>query len=208
MQGLFFCVYNLGIVRGGGQLKKVRLRELFYIFLRIGGFTFGGGYAMLPLIEKEFVEEREWLKAQEFLDIFAVVQGIPGIIAVNSSLFIGYKLRGIPGALASVLGISLPSIIIISLIVQPFLYLQNNPYVNAIFGGIRACVVMLILWAGFKMGKKAIVDYISVLYTLGMIVGMLVFNIHPIFLIGLAGIIGVLSTGGKTKEVYDTDDTH
>lgn len=186
-------------------MEKIRLRDLFYIFLRIGGFTFGGGYAMLPLIEKELVEERKWLTEKEFLDIFAVIQGIPGIIAVNSSLFIGYKLRGIPGALTSVMGISLPSIIIITLIAQSLLNLQYNPYVNAIFTGIRAAVVVLIFWAGFKMGKKAIIDYKSIFYTVGMMAGLLFFNIHPIILIGLAGIIGIIHNQVTKEKTYDTN---
>ncbi len=176
---------------------KIRLVDLFLIFLRIGGFTFGGGYAMLPLIEKELVEERKLLTDQEFLDIIAVIQGIPGIIAVNSSLFIGYRLRGITGALTAALGISLPSVIIISLIARTLLTIQNNPQVISVFTGIRACVVVLILWAGLRMGKKAIYNPFSLLYTIGMIIGMLYFNVHPIFLIILAGLTGILTSSKK-----------
>jgi chromate transporter len=178
---------------------KIRLIDLFLIFLRIGGFTFGGGYAMLPLIEKELVEERKLLTDQEFLDIIAVIQGIPGIIAFNSSLFIGYRLRGIIGALTAATGISLPSIVIISLIAKTLLTIQNNPQVISVFTGIRACVVVLIFWAGLRMGKKAIDNSFSLLYTLGMIIGMLFFNIHPIFLIIMAGLIGILIHGKEMR---------
>ncbi|MFW6287722.1 MAG: chromate transporter [bacterium] len=173
--------------------KTIRLIDLFIVFLRIGGFTFGGGYAMLPLIEKDLVEKRKLLTDQEFLDIIAVVQGIPGIIAVNSSLFIGYKLRGIPGALIAVSGITLPSIIIITLITQTLINIRENPNVVSVFSGIRACVVVLIFWAGYKMSKKAIIKVNSLLYTIGMVIGMMVFKVHPVLLIISAGIIGIVT---------------
>lgn len=187
------------------EKKKIGLFELFKVFFSIGGFTFGGGYAMLPLIERDLVEKRKLLTDQEFLDILAVVQGIPGIIAINSSLFIGYKLRGIPGALCSVLGVSLPSIIIITLIAQTLLNIRENPLVISIFSGIRACVVVLIFWAGFKMSKKAIINNTSYLYTAGMIIGMLILKVHPIFLIIAAGIIGILTNGKKKELQNDTN---
>ncbi|MFP4661174.1 MAG: chromate transporter [Halanaerobiales bacterium] len=184
--------------------KTIRLIDLFIVFLRIGGFTFGGGYAMLPLIEKDLVEKRKLLTDQEFLDIIAVVQGIPGIIAVNTSLFIGYKLRGIPGALTAVSGITLPSIVIIALIAQTLLNIRQNPIVVSVFSGIRACVVVLIFWAGFKMSKKAIIKKSSILYTIGMIVGMMVFEIHPVILIISAGIIGIVTSNIQCKIEEDT----
>lgn len=185
--------------------KKIGLIELFLLFLRIGGFTFGGGYAMLPLIEKEMVMDKKLLTEQEFLDIIAVIQGIPGIIAVNSSLFIGYKLRGIPGALFAVTGMSLPSILIISLIAQTLLNIRGNSMVISIFLGIRACVVVLIFWAGFRMSKKAIIDKTSYLYTLGMIVGLMLLKIHPIIMIILAGVIGIITN--KPHKELQNDNT-
>ncbi len=180
--------------------NTIGLIDLFILFLKIGGFTFGGGYAMLPLIEKELVEDRKLLNNQEFLDIIAIVQGIPGIIAVNSSLFIGYKLRGIPGALFSVLGITLPSIIIISMIAQTLLNVRDNPIVISVFSGIRACVVVLIFWAGFKMSKKAMINIKSYFYTVAMVVGMMILKIHPVILIALSGIIGIL-INKESKEI-------
>ena len=185
-------------------MEDIKYSKLFRIFLEVGGFTFGGGYAMLPLLETELVEKREWLTNEEFLDIFAIVQGIPGIIAINSALFIGYKLKGILGALTAVAGISLPSIVIISLITEPLLNLQHNQHVSGIFMGIRVCVVVLIFWAGFKMGKKAIIEYKSIFYTLGMLIGILSFDLSPIILIAAAGIIGLITT--RDKE-YNNDTT-
>ena len=177
-------------------MKQIKLSKLFRIFLEIGGFTFGGGYAMLPLLETELVEKQNYLTDEEFLDIFAIVQGIPGIIAINSSLFIGYKLRGVLGALTAVTGISLPSIIIITLITEPLLNLEHNFYITGILMGIRTCVVVLIFWAAYRMGKKAIVNAISILYTLGMIIGILYFNLSPIILIAAAGLLGIIFNQG------------
>jgi chromate transporter len=177
-------------------MEKIKLQNLFRIFLEIGGFTFGGGYAMLPLLEIELVDKQEWLTDEEFLDIFAIVQGIPGIIAINSALFIGYKLRGVLGALTAVTGISLPSIIIISLITEPLLNLEHSYYVSGIMMGIRTCVLVLILWAAYKMGKKAIIEPTSIFYTIGMVVGILYFNLSPIILIVLAGLIGLIFNRG------------
>jgi len=190
----------------GAYMKQIKLRELFSTFMRIGRFTFGGGYAMIPLIEKELVEQKGLLTEEEFIDIIAVVQGIPGVIAVNSSLFIGYKLRGILGALTSVLAISLPSILIILSIAQLLLNLQGNQWVEALFKGVRSAVVVLIFWAGYKMSKKAIVNYSSLIYTLGVVLGILVFKLHPIVLIGFAGIIGMITSITKTKEYNDDTD--
>jgi len=187
-------------------MKKIKLRELFTTFMRIGGFTFGGGYAMIPLIEKELVEEKKLLTEEEFIDIIAVVQGIPGVVAINSSLFIGYKLRGILGALISALGISLPSVLIILSIAQLLLNLQENQWVEALFKGVRSAVVVLIFWAGYKMSKKAIINYTSLIYTFAMILGILVFKFHPILLIGLAGVVGIMTSINETKEYNDDID--
>ncbi len=176
-------------------MDKISLSDLFQVFLKIGGFTFGGGYAMLPLIEEEFVERRELIKEEEFIDMIAVIQGIPGIIAINSSLFIGYRLRGIMGALTSALAMSLPSVIIITLIANILLHIHDNQIVLAVFSGIRATVVVLIFWAGYRMSKKAIINRWSLLYTFGMVVGMLVLKVHPIILILSAGIISIILSG-------------
>ncbi|MFW6238410.1 MAG: chromate transporter [Halanaerobiales bacterium] len=181
-----------------------RLRTLFIIFFRIGGFTIGGGYAMLPLIERELVIERGWLTEEEFLDIFAIIQGIPGVIAVNSSLYIGYKLEGIPGALSAGAGMSLPPVLIIFLIIRLFFQARGLPLFEAFFSGIRASVVVLIFWAGYRMARKALISRRSIFYTLGMIVGLKVFNLHPIILIIMAGVAGLIFAEGKEEKTDDT----
>ncbi|MFW5999577.1 MAG: chromate transporter [Halanaerobiaceae bacterium] len=185
-------------------MNKKRLRDLFIIFFRIGGFTIGGGYAMLPLIERELVLERGWLSEKEFLDIFAIIQGIPGVIAVNSALYIGYKLEGISGAISAGAGMSLPPVLIIFLVIRLFFQARGLPVFEAFFSGIRSCVVVLIFWAGYRMGKKAVVSGKSIFYTLGMIVGLEVFNLHPIILIIIAGLAGLIFAEGEEKKTDDT----
>lgn len=127
--------------------------ELFFIFLKIGAFTFGGGYAMIALLQNEFVSKKEWLSSGEFLDIVSISESTPGPIAVNTATFIGYKKAGFFGSLLSTLGVCIPSftvIFLISLIFEKFLKFE---YVGFAFKGIGACVVYLILSAGIKMLK-------------------------------------------------------
>ena len=128
--------------------------ELFGTFFKIGAFTFGGGYAMVALLEHEFVEEKRWLTREEFLDMVAIAESTPGPVAVNSATYIGYKLAGVAGAAASTLAVCLPSFGVIYLISLFFdRFLQLTVVANA-FKGIQACVIYLILSAGVKMLKN------------------------------------------------------
>ena len=133
-------------------MKKTR--DLFWTFLKIGAFTFGGGYAMVALLEREFVEDKQWLSREEFLDMVAIAESTPGPVAVNSATYIGYKLAGVAGAAASTLAVCLPSFAVIYLISLFFdRFLQLTVVANA-FKGIQACVIYLILSAGVKMLKN------------------------------------------------------
>ena len=134
--------------------------DSFKTFFRIGGFTIGGGYAMIPLIESEVVDKHRWLSRKEFLDIIAIAQSCPGVFAINMSVFIGYKMRKLPGAICSAFGTALPSFIIILLIAMFFANFQDNPVVEAIFRGVRPAVVALIAAPLFKMAKTAMKDKI------------------------------------------------
>ena len=128
--------------------------EAFSIFFKIGAFTIGGGYAMVALLEHEFVEEKRWLTREEFLDMVAIAESTPGPVAVNSATYIGYKLAGAAGAAASTLAVCLPSFAVIYLISLFFdRFLQLTVVANA-FKGIQACVIYLILSAGVKMLKN------------------------------------------------------
>lgn len=137
------------------------LFDLFYIFARIGGFTFGGGYAMLPMLQKEVVEKRKWATQDELMDYYAIGQCTPGIIAVNVATFIGTKLKGFWGALFATLGVITPSIIIIMIIAAFISGFQDIEIVTHAFNGIRAAVVALILSSVIKLSKKSIVDRIT-----------------------------------------------
>lgn len=128
---------------------------LFLTFAKIGAFTLGGGYAMLPLIEREIVDRRQWISRPEFLDLVAVAQSAPGILAINMAVFVGYKLKGARGAFVSALGAALPSFVIILMIALFFRDYQQNPVVNRIFKGIRPAVVALIAVPVFNLGKNA-----------------------------------------------------
>ncbi len=122
-----------------------RLTHLFWSFFKIGLFTFGGGYAMIPLIQREVIDRTGWIRREEFLDLLTLAQSVPGPIAVNTSVFVGYKLRGLRGAAAALLGTVLPSFVIILVIAVFFAGIRQNPVVDAAFKGMRPAVVALII---------------------------------------------------------------
>lgn len=167
--------------------------QLFTTFFRIGAFTFGGGYAMIPLIEKEIVTNKKWIKEEEILDYFAISQSIPGAIAINTSTLVGYKLAGKRGALCASIGIILPSLIIISLIAMFFTGISQQPLVRAIFSGINAGVILLIVLAGVKIFKAAVVDRLSLGIFLLSLAVMMFTKLSPIIVIIAGGLIGWLS---------------
>ena len=131
------------------------LTELFFSFLKIGAFTLGGGYAMIPLVREEVVEKKCWMHDEEFLNMLALAQSAPGVMAVNTAFFIGYKLRGYAGVFAAVLGSILPSFTIILLIAAVFTRFREMPAVEAVFKGIRPAVVALIAAPLWKMARSA-----------------------------------------------------
>lgn len=122
-----------------------RLRTIFGSFFKIGLFTFGGGYAMIPLIEREVIDRRGWVERREFLDLLTLAQSVPGPIAVNTAVFVGYRMRSLRGALAALAGTILPSFTIILLIALFFADIRQNPVVDAAFKGMRPAVVALII---------------------------------------------------------------
>ena len=128
--------------------------KLFWTYVKIGTFTIGGGYAMLPLIEREVVDKHHWIDGQEFLDMIALAQAAPGLIAVNSAIFIGWKIYGWRGVVATVLGAVLPSFLIILLIAMVFRDIHEYPMVEAIFKGVRPAVVALIAATVVRMSKN------------------------------------------------------
>ena len=136
-----------------------RSLELFFTFMKIGAFTLGGGYAMLSMVEKAVVDQKKWIENDEFWDMMAIVQSLPGVFAVNTALYVGEKVAGRKGAFASMLGAILPSIVIILLLATVFREFRDNPVVERIFKGIRPCVVALILAPSLRMIKSAKVTW-------------------------------------------------
>lgn len=167
------------------------LVELFWTFAKMGVVTFGGGYAMLPIIQREIVEKRHWASEAEVMDYYAIGQCTPGIIAVNTSTFIGYKRKGILGGFAATFGFVFPSLVIITMIAAFLQNFAHISYVTHAFNGIRACVCALILDAVIKLGKKSIIDkwcaVICVLITLLSIFT----SLSPVVFVVLAGIAGI-----------------
>ena len=164
--------------------------QAFRIFFKIGIFTLGGGYAMVPLIEEEIVKKHQWVSKEDFLDLLAVSQSAPGIFAVNMSIFIGYKLRGVRGSLVTALGTVLPSFLIILAIAIFFQAFQHNPYVERIFKGIRPAVVALIAAPTFSMAKSAKINRYTVIIPVVSALLIWLLGVSPIYIILLAGIGG------------------
>ncbi len=167
-------------------------KQLFLTFLKIGGFTIGGGYAMIPLMEKEIVEKQRWMNREEFLDIMAVAQSTPGIFAIDMASHVGYKLGGLRSALWSILGTVLPSLVIILLVAFFFQSYQDNHYVVNAFKGIRPVVVALIASPVFKMAKSAKITWRTCWIPVVSTLLIWACGVSPIYVILVACIAGYL----------------
>lgn len=166
--------------------------SLFIIFLKIGAFTFGGGLAMLPLIKNELVDKRGWVTSEEFVDLVAVSMTAPGAIVINTAVNVGYRIKGIPGSLASVLGASLPSFTIIMVIATFFLQFQELPKIEAVFNGVRPAVAALIAAAIYKIGKPVFSNTKSMFFIFFYLAVSLILNLHPILVILMGGLSGLI----------------
>ncbi len=181
-------------------MKLKQLVNIFWIFFKIGAFTFGGGLAMLPLIQKEVVDKRQWVSEADILDIFAISQSVPGVIAVNSAIFIGKRLLGLSGALAATLGVVMPSFIAIILVITILTGLKGNLIVDKVFTGIRAASTGLILLAALKLGKTAIKSKAGYIIAVVAFVMIAVFDIHAMWAVILGGVTGVLTYWNKKEQ--------
>ena len=172
-------------------MKKTR--DLFWTFLKIGAFTFGGGYAMVALLEREFVEDKQWLSREEFLDMVAIAESTPGPVAVNSATYVGYKIEGAEGAAASTLAVCLPSFVVIYLISLVFdRFLQLSAVASA-FRGIQVCVIYLILSAGMKMLKSLSGTAFNKIVVAGVVAAMVGCSVAAV----ASGLIYVLVFGAQ-----------
>ncbi len=175
------------------------LLDLFLTFARIGGLTFGGGYAMLPILQREVVENKKWATEEELMDYFAIGQCTPGVIAVNTATFVGQKQRGVIGGLIATLGVVFPSLIIISLLASVIEAFSHITWVQNAFGGIRVCVCVLIFNAVVKLYKKAVIDKYTKIIFIVVVLGATLSNLPPVAFVTLAALDAIFLKvwGGK-----------
>ncbi|MCC5909155.1 MAG: chromate transporter [Clostridiaceae bacterium] len=166
--------------------------HLFNIFFRVGAFTFGGGYAMLPIIQKEIVEDGKLLSEHDFLDIIAVAQSLPGPVAVNTSVFTGYKLKGILGAVAALLGTVLPSLVIIMILAVFYRQIININAIQLFFKGVRPAIVSLIFMAAIKLSKAIPKIPFNIIIMVIAFAAIAILQLHPITVIILCSIAGLI----------------
>lgn len=175
------------------------LLDLFFSFAKIGAMCFGGGLAMLPFFQKEYVEKRKWVTEEDMANYYAIGQCTPGIIAVNTSTFIGYKRKGVIGGIVATLGMIFPSFVIITIIA---LFLNNfaeNLYVQRAFSGIRICVCVLVINAVIKLWPNSVKNSFGYIIFLCVLALSVVFSVSSVWLVIGAGLIGFILKGGKIK---------
>ena len=177
--------------------------ELFLIFAKIGAFTIGGGLAMIPLIRKEIVENKKWIDDDEFMDVIAIAQSLPGILVVNSSIFLGYRLKGVKGSVVATLGSVLPSILIILAIAMFFSGYRDNRVVNAAFMGIRPVVVALIAVPVVQLAIKNKLNLFTGALALTTMLLIAIGGVSPIIILLTIGVGAACFA--KLKEVKEQE---
>lgn len=183
--------------------EKVSLLKLFLLFAKIGVMTFGGGYAMLPILQRELVDNRHWVSEEELANYFAIGQCTPGVIAVNTATFIGYKKRGVAGGICATLGVIFPSVVIITLLAGLIRNFSDNVYVKKAFMGIRACVCVLIFNAIYKLWKSAIKGKVTFIIFLLVALVSIFTGLSPVIIVLTDIAFGILLEliMGRRKEV-------
>lgn len=181
--------------------KEVSIAELFLTFAKIGSMTFGGGYAMLPLIEREIIDNRRWADYKELMDLYIVAQATPGVIAVNAATLIGYRKRGLAGALAATAGVVLPSVIIITVIAAWLERIISHWAIAQIFAALQICVAALLINAVIPFLKRGIINLATGILFAAAFCGFYFFNISPAYIIILcAGLyLAYDAVGGGLK---------
>ena len=174
--------------------KLKTLFELFRAFARVGALTFGGGPAMLPILERELVDSRSWVTNEELIDYYAVGQCTPGIIAVNTATFVGRKLAGTLGGIVATFGIVTPSVIIILIIASLLTNFADIPAVQSAFAAIRVCVSVLMVNAVIKLSKKAVIDLPTVLIFVTVLACSFFFGVSPVVFVVLSAAAGIVLT--------------
>lgn len=175
------------------------LITMFLTFFRVGAFTFGGGYAMLPVLQREVVEKKGWCTDDELTDMYAIGQCTPGVIAVNVATYIGYRRRGPVGAIFTTLGIVCPSLIIICIIAGFLTQFAEYAVVQHAFSGIRIAVCALVTKTVYTMVRKNVKDIATFVIVIASFLSVVLFNITPIAAVVICGLAGVLLHGGNKK---------
>ncbi len=182
------------------QEQRISLSELFLTFSKIGAMTFGGGYAMLPIIERELIDKKKWLTQQDLMDFFALSQVTPGVIAVNTASLLGYQKRGALGSIAATLGVIAPSIVIITLIALFLKQYMCAEITERLFAAIRICVGALIINALIPIFKKGIINIFTfLLFAISLII-YFTFRISPVLLVVLCACAALIEAYLKTKK--------
>lgn len=185
--------------------RQEKTRSLYWTLLKstfiLSAFTVGGGYVIVPLMQKKFVEDLGWIDTEEMLDLVAIGQSMPGVLAVNTSILIGYRIAGLSGALTTVLGTVSPPLLIITVISFFYMQFQNNPIVEAMMFGMQIGVVAVILNVVFNMAKDVLKtkDIVNAIILVGAFLAGFVFKLNIILIIVIAGLLGFLNNMWKVK---------
>ena len=182
--------------------KKKMLWKIFISTLYLSAFTFGGGYVIVTLMKKKFVDDYHWIEENEMLDLVAIAQSSPGAIAVNGAIVVGYKLAGILGTIVAIIGTVIPPFLIISIISFCYNDFRSNYFVSQMLEGMQAGVGAVIASVSYEMGAGIISkkDVVSVLIMIGAFIAACIFNINVIFIVIISGIIGIIRTCVIGKE--------
>jgi chromate transporter len=176
-----------------------KLFRIFLVFLRISPLTFGGGYAMLPAIQREVVEKKRWMSDGDMSELLAISGAAPGGVGVNVSALVGYRLAGTWGAIAAVVGITLPTFVIVLLLSLAYAWLEHYPKMQAIMDGIHAAIIGLIAAAAYKMAKSSVFDFMTFLTAVGTVAVMVFIPVSPLVLLALGLLAGIIATYLKQK---------
>lgn len=175
------------------------LMDLFIAFARVGVLTFGGGYAMLPILQREIVEKNDWATDEELMDYYAIGQCTPGVIAVNTATFIGQKNKGIVGGVVATLGVVMPSLVIITAIAAFISNFSDLTIVKNAFAGVRVCVCVLIFNAVVKLWKSSVVDKATLIIFVGVFLGSVFTDLSPILFVVITAIAGIIVKNMEVK---------
>ncbi len=187
------------------ETKLQKLITLFTTFFKMALFTVGGGYAMLPVMEQEFVKRKKWVKPEDIVDVLAIVQSVPGIIAVNAAVFVGNKVGGVAGGFAAGLGVVAPSYIIIVIVAAFMGNLGQVDLIEKAFVGVRSGVCALILLAAISLGKKVMKGRFEWIMAIAAFICIVILKINVMLLVALGGVIGMVRYFINLKKMNETE---